>query len=92
MAIALARRLRMTRLAFDVVLAGGIFRTRDQAFVRRIDELVRARIPGANVRRLAAPPVLGAALLAMDHLPHATRGAADRLRRALEELPARSGA
>jgi N-acetylglucosamine kinase-like BadF-type ATPase len=61
MAIALARRLRMTRDRYDVVLAGGVFRTPDRAFVERIRDRVRAALPGASVQRLDAPPVLGAA-------------------------------
>ena len=80
MAIALARRLGMTRTAFDVVLAGGIFRTRDRGLFDRIAERVATALPHATLRRLDAPPVLGAALLALDHLPGADPGAEERLR------------
>ena len=86
MAIALARRLRMTRARFDVVLAGGVFRTPDPALVEGIRDRVRAALPGAAVHRLESPPVLGAALLALDHMPEATPDAEERLRHAVGGL------
>lgn len=88
MAIALARRLRMTRDRYDVVLAGGVFRTRDQEFIERLRDRVGTALPHASVHRLDAPPVLGAALLALDHLPEATPDAGQRLRRELSAPPA----
>lgn len=80
MAIALARRLRMTRVEVDVVLAGGVFRTEDEGLVARIRDRIGSALPRATVRRLDAPPVLGAALLALDHLPSVPSGAERRLR------------
>jgi len=68
MAGAMIRRLRLTRVDLDVVLAGGVFRTGDTAFRRRIDDGVRAIAPAARVVGLTAPPVAGAALLALDRL------------------------
>jgi N-acetylglucosamine kinase-like BadF-type ATPase len=89
MAVALARRLRMTRVEIDVVLAGGVFNTRDAGLVARIRERIGAVMPRAAVRRLDAPPVLGAALLGLDHLPSAASDAERRLRAAMAaSLPA----
>jgi N-acetylglucosamine kinase-like BadF-type ATPase len=68
MAGAMIRRLRMTRQDPDVVLAGGVFRTRDGAFRERIDAGVGSIAPAARVIGLTAPPVAGAALLALDRL------------------------
>jgi len=80
MAAALMRRLRMTRLDPDVVLAGGVFRTEDPGLYGRIQEGVAAVAPQARVVRLTAPPVLGAALIGLDRVsPDGAAGdAADR--------------
>jgi N-acetylglucosamine kinase-like BadF-type ATPase len=76
------RRLHLTRLAFDVVLGGGLFRARDAAFMTRIREGVNAVAPGATMTRLEAPPVVGAALLALDAIK-AKATAKERLRKEL---------
>ena len=73
MASALIRRLRLGRLDPEVVLAGGVFRTRDAAFYERLERGIRAAAPEARLTRLAAPPVLGAALMGLDR--RAPRGA-----------------
>ena len=87
MAGAIIRRLSVSRLRPDVVLAGGIFAARDAAFETRIREGVWAVAPGADVHRSEALPVLGAALLGLDRLkgPVAEDGrtAEERLRTAL---------
>ena len=57
-----------------MVLAGGVFRASDAAFEARIAAGVQAVAPAATVRRLDAPPVLGAALLGLDRLPGLTLG------------------
>jgi N-acetylglucosamine kinase-like BadF-type ATPase len=67
-ATAAIRRLRMQRLDPHVVLAGGVFRAEDPAFYDRIRAGIGAVAPAANVRRLAAPPIVGAALLGLDRL------------------------
>lgn len=87
MATALVRRLRLRRLDPEVVLAGGVFRADDPPFFARIEAGVRAVVPAARIVRLAAPPVLGAALIGLDRL--ARDGVADapaeaHLRAALE--------
>jgi N-acetylglucosamine kinase-like BadF-type ATPase len=85
MVVAIARRLRMQRLALDVVLAGGVFRARDTAFVDRITDRVVQAVPRATLTRLEAPPVLGTALIGLDHLG-APSSAATRLRGAVATL------
>jgi N-acetylglucosamine kinase-like BadF-type ATPase len=66
MAIALARRTRMTRLDVEIVLAGGVFRATDKPFYARLDDRVRAVVPRARFVRLDAPPVAGPALEGLD--------------------------
>jgi N-acetylglucosamine kinase-like BadF-type ATPase len=87
MAGAIVRRLSLVRRRPDVVLAGGIFVARDEAFERRIREGIGAIAPGASVRRSEALPVLGAALLGLDQLTNSTtaerRAAEARLRASL---------
>ena len=68
MASALIRRLRLTRLDPEVVLAGGVFRADDPTFYGEIEAGVHAAAPRARVVRLTAPPVLGAALIGLDRL------------------------
>src|SRR5581483_9565390 len=80
------RRLRLTRLTFDVVLGGGIFRNHDGAFTARIRDGINAVAPGATMRRLDAPPVVGAALLGLDALK-AKPAAKERLRKELAKTP-----
>jgi N-acetylglucosamine kinase-like BadF-type ATPase len=68
MASAMIRRLHLVRSDPDVVLGGGVFRTRDADFYGRIEAGVTAIAPAARVVRLSAPPVAGAALIALDRL------------------------
>ena len=68
MATALIRRLRLTRLDPDVVLAGSVFRAEDPAFHSRVRDGVLAVAPAARIVRLVAPPVLGSALLGLEQL------------------------
>jgi len=71
------RRLRITTRTFEVILGGGIFRSGDGRLLTRVRDGINAVAPRAVMRRLAAPPVLGAALIGLD----ATRaGAAARER------------
>jgi N-acetylglucosamine kinase-like BadF-type ATPase len=84
MAAAAIRRLRMTRLDVEVVLGGGVFRTRYRPFLSRIREGLTAVAPTSSVSVLVSPPVAGAALLGLDRLG-ATRAARTRVRDALTE-------
>ena len=88
MAGAIIRRLNLIRRDPDVVLAGGVFKARDEDFETRIAAGVHAVAPMARVCRWEAPPVLGAALLGLDRLEGSRAGgresAETRLRAALQ--------
>ncbi len=79
MVVASLRRLRLLRTEVDVTLGGGVFRAEDPAFVTRIRAGVCETAPNARVAVLDGPPVVGAALLGLDHAG-ARDGAAARLR------------
>jgi N-acetylglucosamine kinase-like BadF-type ATPase len=68
MAAALARRARMTRLPAEVVLAGGVFWTRDEPFYDRIRAGIRAAVPDARLVHLDVPPVVGPVLEGLQRL------------------------
>jgi N-acetylglucosamine kinase-like BadF-type ATPase len=72
MAIALARRAHIVRRDPEVVLAGSVFRTGDVEFHDRLRASITAAIPAARIERLAAPPVVGAALIGLDRLAGGT--------------------
>jgi N-acetylglucosamine kinase-like BadF-type ATPase len=78
------RRLHLTRRDVHVVLGGGVLRAADAKLLGRITDGIRAVAPKAVVRRLDAPPLLGAALIGLD-LMHAGTEARARLREALRE-------
>ena len=78
------RRLHLSRHAFDVVLGGGIFRSRDGLLMHRIRDGIEAIAPEASLTRLEAPPLVGAALLALDSI-QAGAAAKARLRKELTE-------
>lgn len=87
MGVALIRRLRLGRLDPEIVLAGGVFKTGDPSFHERLRAGILAAAPRATIRRLTAPPVLGAALIGLDRLAPGGATPADvetRLRAALE--------
>jgi N-acetylglucosamine kinase-like BadF-type ATPase len=87
MAVALARRAHLVRARPEVVLAGSVFRTDDKGFHDRLAAGLAASIPGARVRRLTAPPVVGAALIGLDRLAGGTAepAAEARIRAALRD-------
>jgi N-acetylglucosamine kinase-like BadF-type ATPase len=76
------RRLRIARLAVDVVLGGGIFHNDDPPFIARIAAGVERVAPAATIIPLQAPPVLGSALIGFDRVG-APREAATDLRKRL---------
>jgi N-acetylglucosamine kinase-like BadF-type ATPase len=76
------RRLRLTRTDADVVLGGGVARARSPVFMRRLAELVGECAPDARIAVVDEPPVVGAALLALDRLA-VSDGADGRVRAAL---------
>jgi N-acetylglucosamine kinase-like BadF-type ATPase len=89
MARAIMVRLHMTHLAPTVVLAGGVFESRDATFDERVVGGIRATAPDATVRRSEALPVTGAALLGLDRTlaahPRRHAAAVERLRASLGE-------
>jgi hypothetical protein len=62
-----------------VVLGGSVLAARDPLLTNAIAERLAKQLPGAEIRIIDAPPVLGAALLGLDHLG-APPGTAARLR------------
>jgi N-acetylglucosamine kinase-like BadF-type ATPase len=76
------RKLRVTTRDVEVILGGGVFRSNDQKLMERIRRGIASVAPHAVIRKLEAPPVLGAALIGLDAV-NATRPARARLRAAL---------
>jgi N-acetylglucosamine kinase-like BadF-type ATPase len=79
------RRLHVTAHDVEVILGGGVFRSNDARMLRRIGAGIASVAPKAVIRRLQAPPVLGAALIGLDEV-QATRAAKARLRESLTEV------
>ena len=63
-----ARRLDLLDSSFAVVLGGGVLRARHTALIGPVTDRILAAAPKATVTVLSAPPVLGAALSALDTL------------------------
>jgi N-acetylglucosamine kinase-like BadF-type ATPase len=84
-AIASIRRLRLTRLEVPVVLAGGVARGAADLLVRPVEARVREVAPKADVAVLHTPPVVGAALLALDRVSPGASEAADNVRSTLTD-------
>lgn len=82
MARAAIRRLGMRALDVDVVLGGGIFRNRFPPFFERIGTGLHDVAERARMVVLDAPPVVGAAMLALDRIG-ASSSAKTRARDAL---------
>ncbi len=85
-AIAAIRRSGLTRQAVPVVLAGGVARGADALLRPLVAARVRAVAPRADVRVLQAPPVLGAALLALDRVRPGDPAARERATAALATM------
>lgn len=61
-----ARRLNLSNLPVEVVFSGGLFRTPNRYLLDELELGVRRTAPRAELRQLTCPPVVGAALLAME--------------------------
>ena len=83
MAITAMRRLGLTGLATPVVLGGGVITARNPQLLGGITAQLAQAAPLAQVRVIDVPPVVGAALLGLDHV-HAPAAAESRLRAAYE--------
>jgi hypothetical protein len=68
-----------------VVLGGGVVRSRDPILFGALTERLTAEAPHAEITLVTAPPVLGAALLALDNLG-IDGPAHDRLRAEVAQL------
>jgi hypothetical protein len=66
MAGAAIRRLRLSRLEFEVVLGGGLFLGSDPRLVERVRGGIGSEAPRARVVRIADPPLVGAVLMGLD--------------------------
>jgi N-acetylglucosamine kinase-like BadF-type ATPase len=84
MAITAMRRLDLLGLATPVVLGGGVLTARNPLLMDGITARLAAAAPRAQVRVIDVPPVVGAALLGLDHV-HAPPAAETRLRAAYED-------
>jgi N-acetylglucosamine kinase-like BadF-type ATPase len=60
------QRLRMQAEAFDIVLAGGLFRTHNPVLLEALEKTVQTIAPRTRLAPLEAPPVAGSVLLAME--------------------------
>ena len=67
-ATAAIRRVGAVRREVDVVLAGGLVRSRDPRLMARVEHGIRSAAPHARIVVLDRPPVLGSALLGLDRL------------------------
>lgn len=94
-ATAAIRRVGAVRREVDVVLAGGLVRSRDPRLIARVEARVRAVAPRARIVVLDRPPVMGSALLGLDRLAAGGVTApeiADRLRAELTDERLQQGA
>jgi N-acetylglucosamine kinase-like BadF-type ATPase len=79
LALTAMRRLDLTTLATPVILGGGVITARDQRLLDGIASHLAEAAPLARMRIIDVPPVVGAALLALDHV-EAPAAAEARLR------------
>ena len=92
--VALARaaleRLDMTRESVEVLLGGGVLQAGDGRLLAAIEDGLRAVGPAIAVRRTDSPPIVGAALSAVEELGAGPEAQA-RLRRDLDAAAAMLG-
>ena len=93
MALVALRRLDLLDSPTDVILGGGVLAARQPLLLDRVNARLAVDAPQAVPRIVTTPPVVGAALLGLDHLAATGRGSApgaqDRLR---AEYPLRRAA
>jgi N-acetylglucosamine kinase-like BadF-type ATPase len=68
LAITAMRRLDLLTLATPVILGGGVITARDPRLLDGITSRLMSAAPHALIRVIDVPPVVGAALLALDHV------------------------
>jgi len=76
MAVVALRRLGLLDLPADVMLGGGVLAARQPLLLDRVNTRLAADAPHAVPRVVDTPPVVGAALLGLDHLAATGRGSA----------------
>ncbi len=76
MAVVALRRLDLLDGPADVVLGGGVLAARQPLLLDRVNARLAADAPHAVPRVADLPPVVGAALLGLDHLAATGRGSA----------------
>ncbi|MFL5733910.1 MAG: N-acetylglucosamine kinase [Chloroflexia bacterium] len=89
LAVGVIRQLGFERTTFDVVLSGSLFEG-GPVLTGPLGETVHAVAPGARLKRLAAPPVIGAVLIGMEEAgldPGPRRAMLARTTRELRKLP-----
>ncbi len=67
LALGIARQLHMTHEAFDVVLAGSLFKA-GEALIKPMRRAILEEAPLARLVHLTAPPVVGGVLLGMEQV------------------------
>ena len=82
-----ARKLGMQEQSFEVVLAGGVLRGANRILEQALKKELRRSAPAAFPVRLEVPPVVGAALRAMENLGLEPTGA-EHLRLSMESMQA----
>jgi N-acetylglucosamine kinase-like BadF-type ATPase len=85
-AIAAIRRTSTVRRDVEVVLGGGLARSGDRRLLERVGSLIHAVSPRARLVVLDRPPVVGAALLGLDHLATGSTAAPDVVARLRSQL------
>jgi N-acetylglucosamine kinase-like BadF-type ATPase len=85
MASTAMRRLGLTGLATPVILGGGVITARNPRLMSSITRQLAEAAPHAVVRVIDVPPVVGAALLGLDHV-QAPAAARTRLRATSAQL------
>jgi N-acetylglucosamine kinase-like BadF-type ATPase len=84
MATVALERLELTDERVEVLLGGGLIQSGDGRLVERVAAHVHGVAASALVEAVSSPPIVGAALLALDAVA-ADAAAGERLRRELEE-------
>jgi N-acetylglucosamine kinase-like BadF-type ATPase len=90
MAITAMRRLDLAGQATPVILGGGVITARNPLLMDGINRQLAKAAPRAQVRVIDVPPVVGAALLGLDHV-HAPPASESRLRAAYDGSPSCPG-
>jgi N-acetylglucosamine kinase-like BadF-type ATPase len=82
-----ARKLDMQDTSFEVVMAGGVLRAGCRTLEQALKKELRRSAPAAFPVRLEVPPVVGAALRALENI-EAAPGGAEHLRLSMETMRA----